>query len=685
MRKSVALCAIFLTATMLGLCARLPWSRAVEPAADKSAAVDQGRDPFGPVSSPDKPSAAAPAGGETTPRPEHKPVRKSRIKKGAAVDDAALHGAGETLNTSRRGADTASPRPSGPATMKITVGKASGPSAMAELAASEEMIEKTLLRPVTLDVAETPLGKVVDELARQLDVNVMVDRKALNDLGIDPAAPVTCKLTGLPLRFALDELLRPLELTWIIRSGALVVTSPEEADTALTTKVYDVSTILANIPDYPAGRSGDLGDPSPLFGPPAESYEFGGISGFASGSPMFYSCGGASAGATPGAGGMMNITGQSPAQPVLPQRAAAGMGGGQGNCGQQASRGHNSPLDFDTLVDSITSIIQPTTWDSVGGPGSIAPLASQQLLVVRQTQDIHDQVANYLETLRRHVETRPQIRIEAHWLWLTEPELASLQGDQDKAGPEAGDVVSEAAWKKLRQEKRDDADNAAGDMVEMNAFEAILKGQNGQLISGVSGRQTRVMVTLIPVVGAPPVTGGGGGMGGMEPVSAPPQTPSCPPCVRTLLTEPPGVGYQPICRTIQEGGALEVRPCVVAEGKEILLDLHSRFVQREDNPDAKPQTPVPGVASGANTGVVGSTAGADSPTARPSANMVQAVAAAVDRPVIHHYRLESTLRVPAGKRVLVGGLTYGDPSADETNLYLFVKATVVSGAVQGNH
>jgi hypothetical protein len=59
--------------------------------------------------------------------------------------------------------------------------------------------------------------------------------------------------------------------------------------------------------------------------------------------------------------------------------------------------------------------------------------------------------------------------------------------------------------------------------------------------------------------------------------------------------------------------------------------------------------------------------------------VVQAIAAAVDRPQIHHYRLETTLRVPAGRRVLVGGLTYGEPSADETNLYLFVKATVVPG------
>jgi hypothetical protein len=369
------------------------------------------------------------------------------------------------------------------------------------------------------------------------------------------------------------------------------------------------------------------------------------------------------------------------------------MGGGQGNCGQSVRRKDRSQLDYDSLVDSITSTIEPTAWDNVGGTCSIAPIKPQQLLVVNATRQVHEKVAAYLDTLRHRVETRPQIRIEAHWLWLTESELASLLGDQGKASPSAGDMIDEAVWKKVRQQKREDANDSAGDFVEMGSFEAILKGQNGQLISGVSGRQTRVMVTLIPVVGDPPAAGAGGLM---PPVPATPlpqspappvQTPAIPAPASMYPPHTSAVGYQPVCRTIQEGGALEVRPCVVAEGKEILLDLHSRFVQLESATDAKPLTATAGVAAGANTAAASGPAGAntaaaggaDRAAAGPSANVVQAIAAAVDRPEIHHYRLETTLRVPAGRRVLVGGLTYSEPSADEINLYLFVKATVTSG------
>jgi hypothetical protein len=502
--------------------------------------------------------------------------------------------------------------------MKITVGKVPGPSAAAGWT-PEETIEKALLRPVTLDVVRTPLDEVAEQLARQLDVNLTIDEKALKDIGLCPPTPVTYKVTNLALHFALDELLHPLDLVWTVRNGVLLVTTPQEAETVMMTEVYDVSALLVNCPDYPAGRSNDLGDPEPLFVPTPERHYYELMRGM---------------------GGSMNM--------------------GMGNGPALASL----VWDVDTLMDSIRSVIEPTLWSDVGGPCSIFACRPQQVVVVSAPRHVQEELAAYLDTLRHRIETRPQIRIEAHWLWLTEKELASLLGDQDKGSSSAGDVVEEAAWKKLLQEKQKSRDEGYEPAV---AFQAILKGQNGQLISGVSGRQTRVMVTLIPVVGDRPAAGAGGLM---PPVPAPasPQTPA-PPLQTPALpapapTYPPhfsAVGYQPECRTIQEGGALEVRPCVVAEGKEILLDLHSRFVQREDHPTAQPQTPASGVAAGANG---------------PSANVVQAVAAAVDRPRIYHYRLESTLRVPTGRRVLVGGLADVEGGSSETNLCLFVKATV---------
>ena len=57
--------------------------------------------------------------------------------------------------------------------------------------------------------------------------------------------------------------------------------------------------------------------------------------------------------------------------------------------------------DYDSLIDLITSTVQPTTWDDVGGPGSISPFPETSCIVLSQTQDVHEQVDALLATLRR--------------------------------------------------------------------------------------------------------------------------------------------------------------------------------------------------------------------------------------------------------------------------------------------
>jgi hypothetical protein len=56
--------------------------------------------------------------------------------------------------------------------------------------------------------------------------------------------------------------------------------------------------------------------------------------------------------------------------------------------------------DFDSLIDLITSSVQPTTWDEVGGPGSVAPFENNMTLVISQTEEGHEEIAKVLRTLR---------------------------------------------------------------------------------------------------------------------------------------------------------------------------------------------------------------------------------------------------------------------------------------------
>jgi hypothetical protein len=65
--------------------------------------------------------------------------------------------------------------------------------------------------------------------------------------------------------------------------------------------------------------------------------------------------------------------------------------------------------DFNTLIESITTTIAPTTWDEVGGPGSAAPFPIADALVVSQTDEVHEEIEKLLAWLRETRGKRAQL------------------------------------------------------------------------------------------------------------------------------------------------------------------------------------------------------------------------------------------------------------------------------------
>ena len=49
----------------------------------------------------------------------------------------------------------------------------------------------------------------------------------------------------------------------------------------------------------------------------------------------------------------------------------------------------------------LTSTARPTTWDAVGGPGSISPFENGLFIVVSQTQEVHEEIEAVLEKMRK--------------------------------------------------------------------------------------------------------------------------------------------------------------------------------------------------------------------------------------------------------------------------------------------
>ena len=177
----------------------------------------------------------------------------------------------------------------------------------------DAQIEAALRVHTTFEFTETPLQDVIDAVAEMHQINILIDHRALDDVGMATDVPVTFTLSDVSLHSGLSLLLRPLDLTWAIRDEVLLITTSKEAERMLIPLVYEVGDLVK--------CRDKLGD---------------------------------------------------------------------------------EWADYDTLIELITSTVEPDTWDEVGGPGAIeaAPFAGAEMLAVSQTYQIHGKIEKLLENIR---------------------------------------------------------------------------------------------------------------------------------------------------------------------------------------------------------------------------------------------------------------------------------------------
>ncbi|MBM4094015.1 MAG: VWA domain-containing protein, partial [Planctomycetes bacterium] len=107
----------------------------------------------------------------------------------------------------------------------------------------EKRIYDALLEETILEFDEAPLSEVVDYLKTARNIPIVIDKRALDDVGLGTDTPVTISLAGITLRSALKIMLKELDLTYVIRDEVLKITTPEEAENELITKVYPVGDL----------------------------------------------------------------------------------------------------------------------------------------------------------------------------------------------------------------------------------------------------------------------------------------------------------------------------------------------------------------------------------------------------------------------------------------------------------
>lgn len=272
---------------------------------------------------------------------------------------------------------------------------------------SEIEIQRSLAQMVDANFDNIPLKEVVDLLGRQAGINIFLDPSELAIEGVTSDTPISLNLTKpISLRSVLNLILGPKRLGYVINNDVLKITSSQTKNSDVYTLVYDVADLVIPIPNFVPGYNTGL--PGAIQ-EAHRSMGYGGMLQAGAGMPMQLAGGGNSA-VNPTVLAQTGGGGPAGAMPGMGARPAQQIGTGPGGLG-----GGSQP-DFDTLISLVTSSISPTSWNENGGAGTIEPSPANLSIVVSQTQEVHDQIADLLEQLRKLQDL--QVTIEVRFITL---------------------------------------------------------------------------------------------------------------------------------------------------------------------------------------------------------------------------------------------------------------------------
>ena len=124
-------------------------------------------------------------------------------------------------------------------------------SATGQRSARELEIEQQLRTPVLPKYDNVPLSEVINGLSDLAGVNIHLDARGLGQEAVESSTPVSLNLSQeISLESALNLILEPLNLTFMIKDEVLKVTSEQLRDGELITRTYNVADLVVPIPNF---------------------------------------------------------------------------------------------------------------------------------------------------------------------------------------------------------------------------------------------------------------------------------------------------------------------------------------------------------------------------------------------------------------------------------------------------
>jgi type II secretory pathway component GspD/PulD (secretin) len=109
-------------------------------------------------------------------------------------------------------------------------------------------IRRRLDKRVSFEFVQTPLSEAVQFLQNLTKVNMILDPVAIKDVG---DAPITLRVSQMKLELALDWILRLAGLQYMLKDNAIFISKPENLTTDIALKIYDVRDLIMKVPNFP--------------------------------------------------------------------------------------------------------------------------------------------------------------------------------------------------------------------------------------------------------------------------------------------------------------------------------------------------------------------------------------------------------------------------------------------------
>ena len=137
-------------------------------------------------------------------------------------------------------------------------------------------IEQSLLQDTEVNFVGSPLETVFNYLEDLHSIEIWVDKESLTADGINTDVPITFGMSGISLDSALNLMLEPLQLDYVIKNEVMVITTRVKADDLMETRVYNVTRIphltpkelieiiVGGVPTHQTGNGGVTHETSSL-------------------------------------------------------------------------------------------------------------------------------------------------------------------------------------------------------------------------------------------------------------------------------------------------------------------------------------------------------------------------------------------------------------------------------------